>query len=265
MFIKLMWRTVMFVTRQNMNCVNWSDAEGGIKLSPGDAPGKLFKKVLWIKHSSIPIGWILRLERRGCWFESGLLYNGLSCSKAWRRTFAMFLEEFDSLTVHKRVARLTVQDITLSMWWYGFESRTAYERVVGVMANIRDCLSFAMSSTLIRTANCWVVQWQHIRFWLWWYWFESNPNNKMLALAYQVKHHTVNVENRVQDPESTDTVWCNGNIITSLLFYEENSRWELQVTCLPPGRNSWNRTQMAYSSMEENTSLRMKRWEFESF
>jgi hypothetical protein len=25
-------------------------------------------------YSSIPIGWILRLERRGCWFESGLLY-----------------------------------------------------------------------------------------------------------------------------------------------------------------------------------------------
>ena len=31
----------------------------------------------------------------------------------------------------------------------------------------------------------------------------SLVTNKMLALAYLVKHHTVNVENRVRAPEST--------------------------------------------------------------
>ena len=46
--------------------------------------------------------------------------------QGWRKTFAMFLEGFDSLTVHNRF--------------------------VGVTANITDCRSVAMSSTLIRTA-----------------------------------------------------------------------------------------------------------------
>jgi hypothetical protein len=47
----------------------------------------------------------------------------------------------------------------------------------------------------------------------------------LLALAYLVKHHIVTVENRVRSPEST---------------------------------------MKAYSSMDENTSLRMKRYGFES-
>ena len=54
------------------------------------------------------------------------IHFGLSCSKAGRKTFAMFLEGFDSLTVHIRF--------------------------VGVTANISDCLSDSMSSILIRTA-----------------------------------------------------------------------------------------------------------------
>ena len=59
--------------------------------------------------------------------------------------------------------------------------------------NIADCLSDVMSSILIRTA-------------------------RMLSLAYQVKRCIVNAKNRVRFPEATNTVWCNGNIITPLSF-----------------------------------------------
>jgi hypothetical protein len=62
----------------------------------------------------------------------------------------------------------------------------------------------------------------------------------MLALAYLVKHCTVNAKNRVRDPESTEgimnkeqgilngevgnakaennTAWCNGNMLIFLSF-----------------------------------------------
>ena len=33
--------------------------------------------------------------------------------------------------------------------------------------------------------DCRMVQWQHFRIWLWRCWFESNSDNKMLALAYR--------------------------------------------------------------------------------
>lgn len=40
----------------------------------------------------------------------------------------------------------------------------------------------------------------------------------VLPLAYLAKHSIVNGTNRVRLPEATNTVWCNGNIITSLSF-----------------------------------------------
>ena len=45
-----------------------------------------------------------------------------------------------------------------------------------------------------------------------------SPVSKMLALAYSVKYHTVNVENRVRVPESTNTIGCSGNILNFLSF-----------------------------------------------
>ena len=47
--------------------------------------------------------------------------------QGWRKTLAMFLEEFNSLTVHNRF--------------------------VGVTANITDCRSVAMGSIPVRTAE----------------------------------------------------------------------------------------------------------------
>ena len=45
-----------------------------------------------------------------------------------------------------------------------------------------------------------------------------SPVTRMLALAYQVKYHTVNVENRVRVPESTNTIGCSGNMLSFLFF-----------------------------------------------
>jgi hypothetical protein len=74
----------------------------------------------------------------------------------------------------------------------------------------------------------------------------------MLALAYPVKYHIVNVENRVRAPESTNTVWCmvtrSSPFLSERKIEEENFRFK-----------SGSRTMMAYSSTDENTSLRMKR------
>ena len=50
-------------------------AEEGNKRTPWDATGRFSKTVLHEIDSSIPIGWILRLERRGYRFESCLLYK----------------------------------------------------------------------------------------------------------------------------------------------------------------------------------------------
>ena len=78
---------------------------------PVRCSGDAFQKMFFEKYRSIPIGRILRLERRGCRFESCLLYeevapiesgspiqHGLSCSKAGEKHLQCFCEEFDSLT-----------------------------------------------------------------------------------------------------------------------------------------------------------------------
>lgn len=74
-------------TRLNAGFAKISDAEGGIS-DPREMQRGHFKKLKPLpchenssgvyaccNYSSIPIGWILRLERRGCRFESGLLYS----------------------------------------------------------------------------------------------------------------------------------------------------------------------------------------------
>jgi hypothetical protein len=62
----------------------------------------------------------------------------------------------------------------------------------------------------------------------------------------------VNVENRVRDPESTNTVWCK--VTHSSPFLSERKIAEESFGFKSPGR-----TMMVYSSMDKNTSLRMKR------
>jgi hypothetical protein len=47
---------------------------------------------------------------------------------------------------------------------------------------------------------------------------ESGDESNMLALAYLVKHPSVQRKNRVRVPESTNTAECNGNIVISLSF-----------------------------------------------
>ena len=103
-------------------------------------------------YSSIPSGWILRLERRGCRFESCLLYR-MTCSYNGEYT-------------------------GLSPRGCGFDSHTGC-MVCWCNGNITDCRSVATGSIPVQTAaNCWIVQRQHIRFWLWRCWFESSSNNK---------------------------------------------------------------------------------------
>lgn len=59
----------------NFYCVeNISCRKEEISAPCGCSRDTFSKSSLKKKYSSIPIGWILRLERRGCWFESGLLY-----------------------------------------------------------------------------------------------------------------------------------------------------------------------------------------------
>lgn len=96
-----------------------------------------------------------------CYTKWAVMFQG------WRKTFAMLLEGFDSLTVHKIIG-----------WCNGSTSGSGPDDIG--------------SSPILIT--------------------------EMLALAYLVKHHTVNVENRVRSPESTNTACCNGNIIISLSF-----------------------------------------------
>ena len=55
--------------------------------------------------------------------------------------------------------RLTVKDITFSVWECRFDSGTGYGWFVGVTANIADCRSVAMGSTPVRTAIIAAFQW----------------------------------------------------------------------------------------------------------
>ena len=55
--------------------------------------------------------------------------------------------------------RLTVKDITFSVWKCRFNSGTGYGWFVGVTANIADCRSVAMGSTPVRTATIAAFQW----------------------------------------------------------------------------------------------------------
>ena len=122
-------------------------------------------------YSSIPIGWILRLERRGCRFESCLLYIVCSSNRSGRKIFILVIRVRVPYRLLLDGAMVAFQNLTLKM--------------------------------LVR------IQLQY----------------HLLALAYLVKRHIVAVENRVRSPKST---------------------------------------LKAYSSMDENTSLRMKRYRFES-
>ena len=99
-----------------------SDASG--RCSNGDAFSKVVSS-LNDKYSSIPIGWILRLDRRGCWFEPSLLYMVCSSNGSGHKIFILVIR---------------VQ-LPYRLQWF-----------VGVMVNITDCRSVAMSSILIRTA-----------------------------------------------------------------------------------------------------------------
>lgn len=140
-------------------------------------------KVWYKKYSSIPIGWILRLERRGCRFEPCLLY--MICSSKRLRT-----QDFHSCNMSSMLIQIT--------------------RFVGVTANISDCRSEAMSSILIRTANCWVVQWWAYQTLILMILVRVQSQRHMLALAYLVKHPSVQRKNRVRAPESTNNVWTFG-------------------------------------------------------
>ena len=124
--------------------------------------------------------------------------------------------------------RLMVEDFTFSLWRYEFESRTGYKWFVGVKANITDCRSVAMGSIPVRTAN--------------------------------------NVE------------LCNGSAYQSLtlmvlvlpIAIGTNSTTNVgsSLSVKHPSVQRRNRVRipvLTYSLMDKNTSLRMKRWEFESF
>lgn len=80
-----------------------------------------------------------------------------------------------------------------------------HKRFVGVTANITDCLSVATGSTPVRTAilpGSVMVNTSDFDSDI----LSSSPSlvTNMLALAYLVKHPSVQRKNRVRIPESTD-------------------------------------------------------------
>lgn len=85
----------------------------------------------------------------------------------------------------------------------------------------------------------------------------------MLALACRVKHHTVNVENTPIDIGVESTIRKRirpGVMVThSSPFLSER---QVEDDCIQ--FDSEGRTRMAYSLTDKNTSLRMKRYKFES-
>ena len=83
----------------------------------------------------------------------------------------------------------------------------------------------------------------------------------MLALAYLVKYHTVNVENRVRGPESTARKRIRPGVMVthSSPFLSER---QIEDDCIQ--FDSEGRTMMAYSSKDKNTVLRTQRYKFES-
>lgn len=62
----------------------------------------------------------------------------------------------------------------------------------------------------------------------------ANSSYKCWPWLNRLKRHTVNVENRVRVPGSTNTAWCNGNMIIPLSFWKASSGWPFSVQIWKP-------------------------------